>query len=287
MKIIIGKNSGFCYGVKRAVETAEKEANNSDKSIYCLGELIHNETVTEELKSKGIIFINDISEAKNKTIIRAHGVDKRIYEYAEKNKIELIDLTCPTVINIHNIVQQFNKEGYYIFVIGKKEHPEIIGTISFAGQNSCVISDTSEITQRIQSFLKTGIKRVLIISQTTFSLKKFDEITQKITNCLPSDTKIVVKNSICKATELRQIEAEDISKQVDLMIVIGGKNSSNTLKLYEICLNNCKNVIFIQDEKQIDIENVMKFEKIGIVAGASTPKKLIDKVVNLLRINEK
>jgi len=286
MEIILGKKSGFCYGVQNAVDNAEKELIHSKQLLYCLGELVHNKTVTKDLENKGLIFIEDINEAKGRVIIRAHGIAKEVYENAQKSGVDLVDLTCPNVLKIHKIVEEFSKNGWYIFIIGKKEHPENVGTISFCGENSNIISNLEDVDQAIQKFEKTCVKKLLIISQTTFSLIKFDDIVEKITNNIPKDIELEVKNTICSATELRQKETEEISKQVDFMLVIGGKNSSNTTKLYEICLKNCENVIHIEDEKELDLEMISKYERIGIVAGASTPKSSLDKVLNLLKNKE-
>ena len=284
MEIILGKKSGFCYGVQNAVEKAETEVMNSKETIYCLGELVHNKTVTNNLENKGLVFIENLEQAKGKTIIRAHGIEKEVYEYAKKGNIELIDLTCPNVLKIHDLAYEYSKKGYYIILIGKKGHPETIGTISFCGENSKIISDSDEVEQLIIDIEKSNSKKVLVISQTTYSLKKFDDIVNEITNKISKDIQLEVKNTICLATELRQKETEEISKQADIMIVVGGKNSSNTTKLYEICLNNCKKVIHIEDEKELELEKISKYNKVGIVAGASTPKSTIENVVNLLKM---
>lgn len=284
MEIILGKKSGFCYGVQNAVEKAETEVMNSKETIYCLGELVHNKTVTSNLENKGLVFIENLEQAKGKTIIRAHGIEKEIYEDAKKRNIELIDLTCPNVLKIHDLANEYSKKGYYIILIGKKGHPETIGTISFCGENSKIISDLDEVEQLIIDIERANFKKVLVISQTTYSLKKFDDIVNEISNNISKDIQLEVKNTICLATELRQKETDEISKQADIMIVIGGKNSSNTTKLYEICLRNCKKVIHIEDEKEIELDEISKYNKVGIVAGASTPKSTIENVVNLLKM---
>ena len=286
MEIILGKKSGFCYGVQNAVDKANEETTKSKEAIYCLGELVHNKTVTNDLENKGLIFIDDINEAKGRTIIRAHGIAKEVYVAAKKLDIDLVDLTCPNVLKLHKIAEEYNEKGYYIFLIGKKNHPETIGTISFCGNNSKIISDLEDIQQAIEDFNKTNLKKILIISQTTYSLKLFDDIVEKISKDISKDINLEVKNTICLATELRQKETEEISKQVEIMLVIGGKNSSNTTKLYEICLRNCKNVIHIEDENELDIQVVSKYNKIGIVAGASTPRSSIENVINLLKSKE-
>ena len=286
MEIILGKRSGFCYGVQSAVDKANEEVSKAKEPIYCLGELVHNKTVKQDLENKGLIFVEGITEAKGKTIIRAHGIAKEVYEDAKKLDIDLVDLTCPNVLKLHKIAKEYCENGYYIFLIGKKDHPENIGTISFCGKNSNVISDLEEVDLAIKELEKTNIKKLLILSQTTFSLTKFDEITEKINNNISKDVELEIKNTICLATELRQKETEEISKQVDVMIVVGGKNSSNTTKLYEICLKNCENVIHIEDEKELDVETISQYLKVGIVAGASTPEASIEKVINLLKNKE-
>lgn len=284
MEIILGKRSGFCYGVQNAVEKANKQLTCSSEKIYCLGELVHNKSVTEELKDKGLIFINDIKEAKGKTIIRAHGISKQIYEAAKKLNIDFVDLTCPNVIKIHEMAEEYSNKGYYILLIGKKDHPETIGTISFCGKYSNIISEEDEVKQVIEEIEKTNLNKILVISQTTYSIEKFNNIVDKLIDS--TSRQIEVKNTICLATELRQKETEEIAKQVEFMIVVGGKNSSNTTKLYEICMKNCENVIHIENEEEIDLNQVLKFNKIGIVAGASTPKSSICKVINLLKNKE-
>lgn len=284
MEIIVGKTSGFCYGVKTTIEKTEKilEDNKSDE-IYCLGELVHNKTIIDDFKAKGIKFINNIEEAKKTTIIRAHGIEKNIYEKAKRRNIELIDLTCPSVLKIHEIVEKYAKNDYYIFLVGKKEHPETIGTYSFCGKNSCIISKSSDVEKALENFSKTNLGKTLIIVQTTYSKKEFEEIVEKIKENLPQNILLEIKNTICKATELRQEETKSMSKKVDLMVIVGGKNSSNTNKLYEIAKANCKKAIFVETKEEIDKNTIRDFERVGIMAGASTPQKSIDEIIEELK----
>lgn len=283
MEILIGKTAGFCYGVKRAVESAEKEANSSKELTYCLGEIVHNKQVVDELKQKGIKFIEAIENANGKTIIRAHGVAKEVYDKAKEQGIELVDCTCPNVLKIHKIAKEYAENGYFIFLCGSKTHPENLGTISYCGENVYVIEKENDTFKALEKLEKTRIKKLLVISQTTYSLEKFYIIEEIIKNELPRDIKLEVKNTICKATELRQKETEEISKKVDMMIIIGGTNSSNTKKLYEIASSNCENSICIETVDELPIQEISKCEKIGIMAGASTPQKEIEKVVNKLK----
>lgn len=285
MEIIIGKTSGFCHGVRNAVDNAKKEIEQSKENVYCLGELVHNKHVTNSLKEKGLIFIENIEEAKGKTIIRAHGVTKETYKKAQKLGIELKDLTCPKVLKIHDIAEEYSKNGYYIFLVGEANHPEIIGTFSFCGENSTIIEKISDLEQSIEKLKDKQFKKVLLIAQTTFNLRKFEEITEKLKEEL-KDIELKIMNTICLATELRQKETEELSQKVDLMLIIGGRKSSNTNKLYEISSKNCKNVIFAENIDDIDLNFVRQFEKIGVMAGASTPRQSIDDIVNFIKQEE-
>lgn len=283
MNIIVGKTAGFCFGVKRAVEGTLKQVPNN-KDIYCLGELVHNKQVMEELENKGIKLIEDINEVNNKSkvIIRAHGIKKEIYETATEKEIDLVDYTCPNVLKIHEIASNYTKENYYIFVVGNKLHPETIGTISYCGTNYSVIENEDDIESAMDKLKASSLKNLLLIVQTTFSENKFKLIDEKIKNILKEDINVIVKNTICAATSLRQKETESLSKEVDCMIIIGGKNSSNTKKLFEIATTACQKAILIETKKELNLEEIKCYNKIGIMAGASTPKKNIDEVVELL-----
>lgn len=284
MEIIIGKTAGFCYGVKRAVEGAKEELKQNNGSIYCLGELVHNKQVVEELKNQGMIFVNNLLEAENMAIIRAHGVEKQIYEEAEKENIKLKDYTCPNVLKIHEIANEFSKKGYYIFLCGNKNHPENIGTISYCGDNAYIIESEDNINEALEKINNAIIKKFLLISQTTYSLEKFHKIEKIIKSETSKDIELVVKNTICRATELRQKETEKLAKEVDYMIIIGGKNSSNTRKLYEIAKKNCNNSISIEKAAELNLDDINSKAKIGIMAGASTPRESIEKVCEKLKL---
>ena len=284
MEIIIGKSSGFCAGVKNAITKTEQELKQNKQKIDCLGELVHNRQVIEKLEKEGLNLINNIEEAQNKVIIRAHGIAKEIYEIAKQKGIELIDLTCPKVLKIHEIIEEYSKKGYYTILIGIKEHPEVIGSISFAGESSSLITEKEEIGQVIEQIDKLKIKKILIVAQTTFNLKKFEEISQEIKEKLNNKYIVEIKNTICPATRIRQEETDEISKKVDYMIIVGGKNSSNTKKLYDISIKNCKNVECVETIKDLKIEKIKKFNKIGIMAGASTPNESVEEIVKELNL---
>lgn len=286
MEILIGKTAGFCYGVKRAVDgSLEQIEKNKNQEIYCLGELVHNKQVVLELEEKGIKFIENINEIKNensKLIIRAHGIEKNIYKKAEEENIDIIDYTCPNVLKIHKIAEDYKEQGYYIFLTGTENHPEIVGIISCCGKNFSLITNEEDVEKAIESFKKSNIKKLLLISQTTYSMKKFEDVKKLIEAKIQKNIDLVIKNTICLATEQRQRETKELSSRVDMMIIIGGKNSSNTKKLYDIALENCKNTICIETKDELDKNQYINTEKIGIMAGASTPRKSIDEVVQFL-----
>ena len=259
MEIIIGENAGFCHGVKRTVDNAIKEAKTG--ATYCLGEIVHNQNVVDKLEKEGIIFINNIEEAK------------------ELN-IPLIDLTCPSVLKIQQMVEEYSKKEFFIIIVGNNNHPEIIGIKSRAKNKYIVIANIEELNEKFEKFQNE--KNILLISQTTHSSKKFDEIAEELKRKLNDNTNLEIKKTICPSTEIRQKETDEISKKVEMMIIIGDKKSSNTNKLYDISCKYCNKVLFIANEKELDIKEIEGANKIGIMAGASTPKEDVIKVKNKL-----
>ena len=239
MEIILGKTAGFCNGITRAVETAKEELKNTE-NIECLGDLLHNEQVLSKLKENGLTIINDIKEAKKRVLIRAHGVKKEVYEYAKQNNIEIVDCTCPKVLKIHNLAEELSNKDYYIIVVGEKTHAEVIGTFSFC-KNGEIIENIEQLQARIDDLNKK--EKLAVLTQTTYNLQKFLEIEKYLKEHIK--TQLEINNGICNATETRQKETEEISKNVEFMVIIGGKKSSNTNKLYEISQKNCKKAIKI------------------------------------------
>lgn len=381
LEIIVGKTAGFCYGVNNAVTKAEEFVkNNKDKKVYCLGELVHNRQVTSKLEKEGLVFIDDLieivnlrqmQEEKNKeynsilkendenlrkynnlneetstaVIIRAHGEPKSTYEELKQNNIEILDLTCPNVLAIHKLVEEYILKGYYVFLIGQKDHPETIGTYGFGDGKCTVIENEDDIDIALNELIQKNMNKIFVVSQTTFSMEKFEKyvgkIEDKINNfneqvmkqdkntrislykledekagqykkeqLVESNRKcnlieLEIKNTICNATRIRQEETEKISKQVDSMIIIGGKNSSNTRKLYDIAKKNCENTVIIETCKEFEkeslngtnsmqknnaekdankrfLEKSKTSNKIGIMAGASTPQESIEEVIDFL-----
>ena len=270
MEVILAKSAGFCFGVKRAVDTVYEQARQSSGRIYTYGPIIHNEEVVNDLEQKGVRVVEKPEELKNcrdgTVIIRSHGVGKGIYELLEKEGIPYVDATCPFVRKIHRIVEQHSREGYHIVIIGSGSHPEVEGIKGWS-------SRPEETTLK-------GKKRVCIVSQTTFNNKKFKELVEIIQK---KGYDIIVLNTICNATQERQAEAKEISRQVDAMIVVGGKNSSNTQKLFEICKKECENTCYIQTLEDLDLSKLRSINSVGITAGASTPNKIIEEVQKNVR----
>lgn len=224
MEIIVGESAGFCYGVKRAVEgTFEALKNANGEKIFCFGELVHNKVVTNKLKEDGAVFIEDINDARDVLVIRAHGIRKSDYEYLERENIKFIDYTCPNVLKIHKIAEEYAQNGYFIFLLGDKNHPENIGTISFCGQNSCILDSLDEVLLALENIRNERMKKLLVIAQTTYSVEKFNNIINVINSVAKNDMEVIVKNTICNATNVRQSETEKISKMVDCMIIIRWK----------------------------------------------------------------
>lgn len=279
LEIIVGKLSGFCFGVENAVKKANEILEIEPAT--CLGELVHNRQVIEKLEKKGLHTVEKIDEVpdNSKVIIRAHGIAKEVYEQAQKRNITINDFTCPKVLAIHKIAERENKDSY-IFLIGDKNHPEIIGTSSFCGKDMDIIQEKEELKTAIENFKKSEKNKLYVIAQTTFSMEKFEDYAKYISNKL-KEYDVKINNTICDSTRLRQEEVEEISKAVDYVIIVGGKNSANTQKLYNIAIKNCPS-IHIQTKDDLNIEEIKKYNKIGISAGASTPKESIDEVVEML-----
>ena len=284
MEIVLGKTAGFCYGVERAVNEAKK-ALEEDKNIYCLGEIVHNKTVVEDLKKQGIIFIENINDAKGKIIIRAHGASKDIYKIIEKNNLEIKDLTCPKVLKTHNIAVEYGKKNYFIILIGIKNHPESIGTLSFCGNNSYLLQEEEELPELLRKIEESKLKDILIFAQTTYNSKKFDKICEILKEKL-NNKNVEIQKTICGATEIRQKETREIAGNVDVMIIVGDKKSSNTNKLFDISKENCQKVFLVQNADELELSSLQGAKKIGVMAGASTPKEDIEKIIDKIRRHE-
>ena len=281
MEIKVGKLAGFCGGVINSVSKTDKILEDGKKT-YCLGELVHNKQVVDKLKSKGLVLIESLDEVEDcsRVIIRAHGVTKDIYELANKKNLKVIDLTCPNVLRIHEKAIKLVGEDFFIVLIAQKDHPEAIGTISFCGKDSVILEDKNGISEAVRLFKNSSKTKLAVISQTTYSMIKFDELVEELKNQL-NGYELNIDNTICSATELRQKETSKLANEVDAMIIIGGKNSSNTKKLYDIASSKCGNTFIVETINDLDTDMTC-YDVVGVMAGASTPKESIDDVVRYL-----
>ena len=283
MDVRLAKTAGFCFGVKRAVDTVYAEVEKDhNKPIYTFGPIIHNDEVVKDMKSRGVGVLSTVEELEELTegtvIIRSHGVSKEIYELLEERGIKCVDATCPFVKKIHNIVAREADNDSYVVIIGDKEHPEVKGIRGWAGAQVTIIKTEEEA----EAFCAPENARVCVVAQTTFNYNKFKYLVEIIQK---KHYNISVLNTICSATKERQTEAEQIAKEVDAMIVIGDKHSSNTQKLFEICRNACNNTYYIQTLEDLNMSQLKSVKTVGITAGASTPKNIIEEVQNNVRIN--
>jgi 4-hydroxy-3-methylbut-2-enyl diphosphate reductase len=239
----------------------------------------------KKLKDLGLEVIDNVNDVSEKVIIRAHGISNTVYKSLEKLGVETLDFTCPNVLRIHNLAKEYSKKGYYLFLIGIKNHPENIGTISYCGKNSSLIEneDDIDIDIAISLFNKSRINKLAIIVQTTFNLEVFSLFVEKIKSMLWENVTVAVENTICNSTKIRQNETYDISKQVQCMIIVGGKNSSNTKKLFDIAKENCSNTFWVESKDELDINCIKKFDVIGVMAGASTPDYSIKGVIDNIK----
>ena len=289
MEIIKAEHMGFCFGVKNAVDCAIKSLDEFGK-IYSYGEIIHNKDVVEFLADKGLQVIDDkdsanfsensIDKIDAKILIRSHGVSKKIIDFLEKHNLEYINATCPKVKSIHKIVSKYSSQGYEIIVVGDKTHPEIIGIVGW-------IDGKYHIAENLEKLRQIDIdkeKKYCLVCQTTFNYNILKEIVEFLEK--NDYTNIVINNTICDATLKRQKSCYEVAGNCDIMLVIGGKNSSNTKKLYEMCKEKCEKTFLIENYKEIPYKYIDKNTRIGITAGASTPDWVIEEVIGNVRESE-
>ena len=285
--IKLAKFAGFCYGVKRAVDTVIKlKQKNPDKDVYILGELIHNAYVISELQKLGIITISAIAElpsnASGFCVIRSHGAAPEVFKELQKTNLEVIDLTCPDVKKVQQKAIELAKSGYYVIIVGKAEHPEVEAIYANAklhSDNVAVVNSKEQI-KKIKDALKQH-KKIGVVVQTTQRITTLNEIMAELT---PLAKELLIYNTICQSTSMRQQEAVELSKGSDLMIVAGSKNSANTTHLAEI-LKNTVQTIHIENVNELDSYKnlIKKADTIGITAGASTPQIIIDNVIKYIK----
>lgn len=292
MEVRLAECAGFCFGVKRAIDTVYEQIETG-KTIDTYGPIVHNEEVVKELEEKGVRVIGSREELlrmkapdmpaqsggkAGTVVIRAHGVAREIYEIMEQNGLECIDATCPFVKRIHRIVEKESLAGKHIIIIGNPGHPEVEGIMGWCSGPVTVLENPGDA----EKFTPREDEELCIVSQTTYNYNKFEYIVEIFQKKGYNGS---VVNTICNATEERQQSAKALAKEADVMIVIGGRHSSNTRKLYEICSRECENTFYIQTLDDLHLELPKSIRLVGITAGASTPNKLIEEVQNYVRIN--
>ena len=287
MEVKVAKTAGFCFGVQRAVDKVYELINSCPDRLFTLGPIIHNEEVVNDLEKKGV---RVASEEELKTlpegstvVIRSHGVGKKVYDQLEECGLSYVDVTCPFVLKIHRIVEKESKAGSHIVIIGDPDHPEVVGICGWCIGPYTVI----RTKQDALDFVPPEGKNVCIVSQTTFNYNKFKDLVEILRKKRYDNTVLNILNilnTICNATEERQREAKNIAGEVDTMLVVGGLHISNTQKLFEICKKECENTYYIQTPVDLDSDMFQCSSYVGITAGASTPKKIIEEVQEHVRI---
>lgn len=282
--IKLAKHAGFCYGVKRAVETVKRlKDENPDKNIFILGELIHNTQVIQALEAMGIKTLSEVPKTGSGIcVIRSHGASPEVFEQIIKAGFELVDLTCPDVKKVQQKAIELVRQGLYLIIVGKAEHPEVVAIKASAeqfGQNVFVASEVAQL-KAIEAQLKSH-KKVGVVVQTTQRISTLNSIVEYLTSI---SKELTIANTICASTTLRQNEAKELAQKSDLMIVVGSKKSANTTHLAEI-LDGVSKTIHIEDDKELAdySEMIANSNNISITAGASTPEEIIENVINKIK----
>ncbi len=275
MEILVARSAGFCYGVKRAIKMARATLGNTSVKCYSLGPIIHNPIVVKELEKEGLKVIDHVEDLKEGVlVIRSHGISKAESQYLKDHPdISVVDTTCPFVTKSRKYLNDLVKGGYEIFFLGDRDHPEVKGLLSYIDNRAFVFKDPAEIKLKV-------FKKVGLISQTT---QRFELLKKAADKILKYAEELRIFNTICKTTSVRQKEAQMLAKKVDLMLILGGKNSANTKKLYEICRLYLEKSYHIESVKDIKKDWFKGVEKVGITAGASTPKEHINEVIDFLK----
>lgn len=276
MEVLLAEEFGFCFGVERAVDMVE-EALTEGGTIRSLGALIHNSQEMKRLEAKGVTTINSPTEADPQAtaVIRAHGVTPEVQRELEQNAARVIDATCPFVTRVQHLAERASKEGRDVVVAGNPDHPEMIGVVGYAPHNTYVVRDAEEVASL------PALRRPLVVSQTTIKLQTFLDVAEAVR--AKSDTEPQVVNTICSATRDRQDAARALAGAVDAFYVIGGRHSSNSVKLLAVCKEQCEKSYLIETADEIDPEDLTGVGRVGVTAGASTPNWLIEQVVERLR----
>ena len=287
MEVKVAKTAGFCFGVQRAVDKVYELIGSCPDRLFTLGPIIHNEEVVNDLEKKGVRVASEddlrtLPEGST-VVIRSHGVGKKVYDHLEECGLSYVDVTCPFVLKIHRIVEKESRAGAHIVIIGDPDHPEVVGICGWCMGPYTVI----RTEQDALDFVFPADKSICIVSQTTFNYNKFKDLVEILSKKRYDNTVLNILNilnTICNATEERQREAKSIAGEVDTMLVVGGRHSSNTQKLFEICKKECENTYYIQTPVDLDSDMFQCSSYVGITAGASTPKKIIEEVQEHVRI---
>ena len=279
-EIKVAESAGFCFGVDRAVKLVYSEIEKGNKNVATLVPIIHNADVVNDLQSKGVRIVDSVADLRNDetAVIRSHGVGRDIYCQLEKKGNPYIDATCPFVARIHKIVREKTNDGYFILIAGDKKHPEVQGIVGHCDENCFVFKDEFELREFFSKKNEKMKKKLAIVAQTPYNILVWGECIKVIPK---DDENILVFDTICNATSQRQSDASLLSKEVDAMIVVGGKNSSNTIKLYNVCCENCPSY-HIENARELYELDLNNADKIGITAGASTPAYIIKEVQNTM-----
>ena len=275
-KIVLAKTAGFCFGTDRAVKIVN-DLISQGKKVCTLGEIIHNEKVVSDFSKAGVRIVSSPLEVKKDEVmvIRSHGVDEDVYDLLNNNGTSYVDATCPYVSKIHNIVRKESEKGNIVLIAGNPNHPEVLGIVGHTHGESYVFDNEESLLNLLENSKKLQESPISMVSQTTFNAKSWKKC---IFSAKKLCTNLTIFDTICKATADRQQEAEQISSEVDVMIVIGGKHSSNSAKLFDVCKERC-NSVFIQDASELNLSEFKDAETIGITAGASTPASIIKEVL--------
>ena len=288
LKIYLASPRGFCAGVKRAIEIVEKSLNKYGKPVYVRHEIVHNKQVVEDLKKKGAVFIEELSDIKDNTrpvIFSAHGVPKSVPEEAEQKKLTYVDATCPLVSKVHRESEQLYKRGYDIILVGHNNHPEVIGTMGQLPKGSIKLIETVEDVASLDT--NQFSNSVAYITQTTLSVDDTAKIIEKLKEKFPN-IKQPIKEDICYATTNRQLAVKKIAPKCDMFFVIGSRNSSNSVRLVEVAKKaGCKNSMLMYFEKEVPMEDLINSETIGISSGASAPEQLVQNLLDKIRADRK
>lgn len=281
MEVIVGKMAGFCHGVTNVVNKVN-ELLAQEKDIYCFGELTHNCYVMDMLNQQGLKTVEKVEDIPIGAKVVINGIPKKVNKMLAKRKVNVIDLTCENIKQIYKIAQEYAKKEYYLFFIGEKGHPQTTANIGVCSKNSIILETKKDVDQAIKAFEMSGLEKVAVIEQTTMEVNNFQKIVENLKQRIPEE-KLEINHTICPISELRQKETEEIARKVELMVIIGEKYSANTNKLYDIAIQTCNNAIYVEKLEDLYLNYIERFQKIGVTAGASTPKEFVEVIARKIK----